>query len=261
MAKNHISTRRQLWRIFRTTPRKAQLLVATVTLVVVWLPVNWAIQAVRKPAELFFPVSPILYKGPRATWAAYHSLFRSNSTAAVTPDLLAALAQVEAGGNPIARTYWRWSLTTKPFEIYKPASSAVGLYQITDGTFEVARRLCIHDHAVVEDDRWYSWRSCWFNSLYSRVVPSHAIEMTAAHLDRQVSTILSSEHLANVSLRQKQNLAIVIHLCGSGAGKEYARRRMRLSPHQRCGDQGVSEYLAHVRELQAVFGHLQTYRE
>ena len=27
----------------------------------------------------------------------------------MTPELLAALAQVEGSGNPVARTYWRWS--------------------------------------------------------------------------------------------------------------------------------------------------------
>jgi len=33
-------------------------------------------------------------------------VFREYSTAAITPELLAALAQVEGAGNPLARTYW-----------------------------------------------------------------------------------------------------------------------------------------------------------
>jgi len=36
-----------------------------------------------------------------------YPLFNEYSTATITPDLLAALAQVESAGNPVARTYWR----------------------------------------------------------------------------------------------------------------------------------------------------------
>jgi len=61
------------------------------------------------------------------------------------------------------------------------------MYQITDGTFREAQRYCIHEHAVVEDGPWYAMRSCWFNSLYTRVVPSHAVELTSALLDRRVA--------------------------------------------------------------------------
>ena len=59
----------------------------------------------------------------------------------MTPDFLAAIAQVEGSGNPVARTYWRWSWRRNFFEVYRPASSAVGMYQITDGTFAEARPL------------------------------------------------------------------------------------------------------------------------
>ena len=89
-----------------------------------------------------------VYRTPTETWESYGRIFRKHSTAVMAPDLLAALAQVEGSGNPIVRTYWRWTWTTHPFEIYRPASSAVGMYQLTDGTFELARRYCIHDHQV-----------------------------------------------------------------------------------------------------------------
>ena len=59
----------------------------------------------------------------------------------MTPELLAALAQVEGAGNPVARTYWRWRLSWNPLELYRPASSAVGMYQITDATFQEAKAL------------------------------------------------------------------------------------------------------------------------
>ena len=37
--------------------------------------------------------------------------------AQIQPELLAALAQVEGAGNPVARTYWWWHLTWDPFAL------------------------------------------------------------------------------------------------------------------------------------------------
>ena len=61
------------------------------------------------------------------------------------------------------------------------------MYQIIDATFVEAKRYCIHDHVVVEDGPWNELGSCWFNSLYTRVVPTHAVELTSAYLDRRVA--------------------------------------------------------------------------
>ena len=190
------------------------------------------------------------------TWRQYGPLFREHSTATITPELLAALAQVEGAGNPVARTYWRWRLTWNPLELYQPASSAVGMYQITDATFREARRFCIHAHVVVEDGPWHDVHSCWFNGLYTRIVPSHAVELTAALLDRGVAQALERQHIATATLEQKQDLAAVIHLCGAGPGDAYARRRFRLTPGQHCGDHDVSRYLAHVDAMKAYFARL-----
>ncbi len=223
-----------------------------------WLAVNWTYQVARKPSELFFPVSGRLYKTPTQTWRSYGSLFRRHATDVIAPRLLAALAQVEASGNPVARTYWRWSLTHRPFEIYRPASSAVGMYQITDGTFEQARRYCIHDHAVVEDGPWYALRSCWFNALYSRVIPSHAIELTAAYLDRGVAQLLERHPGARASLAQKQELAALLHLCGAGPAARYARAGFRLAPGERCGDHRVEAYLARVAAMKRRFARVES---
>ena len=172
---------------------------------------------------------------PAQTWRQYGPLFDEHSTAVITPELLAALAQVESSGNPVARTYWRWRFSWNPFELYGPASSAVGMFQITDGTFAEARRYCIQDHVVVEDGPWHDPHSCWFNALYTRVVPAHAVEMTAALLDRKVARILARNRIATASLQQRQNLAAIIHLCGDGAGNGYARRgfRFRARPAMR----------------------------
>jgi hypothetical protein len=248
------ATVRKRWmRAFGRSPTTVQFIVLGAVLVTLWFGLNWIYQVVRKPSELFFPVSGVLYRMPEETWDTYESVFRKHSTSAITPSFLAALAQIEASGNPVARTYWRWSMTEGPFDLYRPASSAVGMYQITDGTFVEGRRYCIHDHAVVEDGPWHDMRSCWFNSLYTRIIASHSIELTSAYLDRKVARALANARITKATLRQKEDLAAVIHLCGAGAGEYYARRRLRLVAHQRCGDHDVRAYLNRVQGMKTVF--------
>ena len=248
--------RRRILRAILAAPLSIRILVGAVLILALWSAVNWGYQVIRKPTELFFPVSGALAKTPPETWRRYGRLFREHSTAVITPDLLAALAQVEGRGNPVARTYWRWRLTWNPFQLYQPASSAVGMYQITDATFREAKRYCIHDHVVVEDGPWYDVRSCWFTRLYTRVVPSHAIELTAALLDRGVADTVGRQRLATATLQQKHDLAAVIHLCGAGPGDAYARRGFRLTADQRCGEHDVRAYLAHVNSLKQQFVRL-----
>jgi Transglycosylase len=210
-----VRARRRFARTFRQAPASLAGLIVGVLLVAVAFAVNAIYQVVRKPTELYFPVSGVLSKAPSETWRSYGSLFRARSTLVISPELLAALAQVEGAGNPVARTYWRWRLTSAPFEMYRPASSAVGMYQLTDAAFADARRFCIRDHAVIEDGPWNDWRSCWFNRLYMRVVPAHAVELTSVLLDRGVSRVLAHQRIGNASLQQKQDLAALIHLCGN----------------------------------------------
>jgi len=240
----------------RRAPRNVRIVISGILLVAIWASANWMVQAVRKPTELFFPVSGSLAKTPTETWREYGPLFVEHSTAVITPDLLASLAQVEGSGNPVARTYWRWRLSWNPFDLYRPASSAVGMFQITDGTFAEAKRYCIHNHVVVEDGPWDDLYSCWFNALYTRVVPGDAVEMTAALLDRTIAQTLERNHIASASLQQRQDLAGVIHLCGGGAGNEYARRGFRLRTGQRCGDHDVRRYLAQLNRLKREFARL-----
>lgn len=248
--------RRRAWRALRAAPLPVQLVVVAAVVVALWSSINWTYQVVRKPAELFFPVSGALSKTPSETWRRYAPIFQAHATAVITPDFLAALAQVEGAGNPVARTYWRWRLTWDLFELYRPASSAVGMYQITDATFAEARRYCVHDHVVVMDGPWNDPRSCWFNSLYTRVVPSHAAELTSAYLDRRVAGALQRHGIDRATLAQKQDLAALIHLCGAGAGEAYVRRGLRLVGGQRCGDHDVRGYLAQVNAMKRLFNRL-----
>ncbi len=241
----------------RRIPGFVYFFTAVVLLTVLVPTVNWVYQVVHKPSELFFPVSDDWFRTPSQTWRDYGSLFVAYSTPIMTPEILAALAQKEASGNPVARTYWRWSATTNFFEIYRPASSAVGMYQFTDGTFDEARHYCIRAHRVVADGPWYDWRSCWFNSLYARVIPSHAVELAASNLDRQVRQILARKGIRNATLGQQQQLAIITHLCGAGAAATFAARGLQLRPAQHCGDHDAHEYVERVMALARTFAQLR----
>ena len=233
---------------------KAIRIVVTVAMVLAALVIaNLIYQAVRKPSELLFPISGALSKAPAETCRQYGSLFRTYSTGSITPELLAALAQMESAGNPVARTYWRWRLTLNPFAIYAPASSAVGLYQMTDAAFSEARRSCIRRHAVVAD-------ACGFNSLYFRVVPSHAVELTAVYLDRNVAAVLARWPNTSASAQQKQDLAALVHLCGAGPASAFARRGFHAVAGERCGDHAVAAYLAKVNAMKRQFLRLAAER-
>ncbi len=252
---------REGWRVLRAvmravlaSPPIVRAVVIPTLLLLLWLGVNWAYQTFHKPTEIFFPLDHSLNKQPgrdmeairiafpRACDCGHHTGVSRRAGAgrgrgeSCGTDLLAMATDVESLGAGI-----------------QPASSAVGMYQITDGTFSEATRYCIHDHVVVEDGPWHDLQSCWFNSLYTRILPSHAIELTAALLDRQVTQTIGPQRIGKVTLQRKQDLAAVIHLCGAGAGRAYAARGLRLTRNQRCGDHDVSDYLARINELKFEF--------
>ena len=112
--------------------------------------------------------------------------------------------------------------------------------------FAEARHHCIRRHTVVEE-------GCWLNSLYTRIVPSDAIELTAVLLDRNVTAILARKRDARASPQQEQDLAAVIHLCGTGPARAFARRGFHLLAGERCGDQLVATYLANVNAMKRQF--------
>ncbi len=222
-----------------------------------FFPLNWIYQVYRKPGELLAPVSGALAKSPESTWQSYGHLFEKHSTTIITPEFLAALAQVEGNGNPIASTYWTWRWSWNPFEIYRPASSALGMFQITDGTFAEARKYCIRDHKVASDGPWYDLRSCWFNSLYARTLPSHAAELTSAYLHRGVVDLIVASGAKKANLTQQQKLAAVIHLCGFSRGKGFVARGFRLTPGERCGTHSLRRYLSQVELMKKRFAQLR----
>ena len=217
---------------------------------------NLIYQVIRKPGEIFAPISGSLSKSPASTWQSYGAVFEERSTSIISREFLAALAQVESDGNPIALTDWRWQWSWNPFEVYRPASSALGMFQITDGTFAEARKYCIRDHTVVTEGPWYDLSSCWFNSLYARTLPSHAAEMTAAYLHRKVVDTLAARGTAKVSLAQKQKLAAVIHLCGLKRGETFAARGFRVTQGELCGTHSLQRYLIQIDLMKQRFARL-----
>jgi hypothetical protein len=217
---------------------------------------NLIYQLIRKPGEIFAPVSGSFSKSPAATWQSYGDLFEKYSTSIISPELLAALAQVESDGNPIARTYWRWQWSWNLLDIYRPASSAIGMFQLTDGTFAEARKYCIRDHKVASEDPRDELDACWFNGFYSRSLPSHAIELTSAHLHQRVLATLAARRKVRASAVQKQRLAAVIHLCGLKRGGEFAARGFQVTANELCGTHSLQRYLGQIDLMKNQFVHL-----
>ena len=247
---------RSILRLFWAAPVAVRIAVTVTVIAATWAAVNWVVQAWRKPTEMLFPVGQALVKAPAETWREYGPLFRLHSTPVISPELLAALAQIEGAGNPVARPQWTWRWSRNPFEWYRPASSAVGMFQITDAAFRDAKRYCIHDHAVAEDGPWYDWSSCWFNGLYTRVLPSHAIEMTSALLHRSVVGTLARLKIRDATRLQGEELAAVIHLCGTARGQVFAARGFLPGAGERCGTQDLRSYLVQMNELKPRFAAL-----
>ena len=70
------TTRRRWWRHFKRTPGPLRILTVLVIVGVVWLATNFVYQVIRKPTELFFPVSGTLFKTPVETWRSYSPIFQ-----------------------------------------------------------------------------------------------------------------------------------------------------------------------------------------
>ncbi|MBU6507762.1 MAG: transglycosylase SLT domain-containing protein [Alphaproteobacteria bacterium] len=236
---------RRAWRKFAALPRVVRIGIVVAAALAVFSAVNLAYHVVRKPTELFFPLGGTLAKTPENAWREYADLFRRYSTKDISPELLAALAEIESDGNPVARTYWRWRFAWNPFGIYAPASTSVGMYQMTDAAFAEARRYCIRDHAVTDD--------CWFTVLYTRVLPHDAIELAAVYLDRKVAEIRAAQPALSASPRQIQDLAAIVQLCGIVPATNFARRHFRLAAGERCGDEAAATYLARVDAMKRQF--------
>jgi hypothetical protein len=210
--------------------------------------VNWIYHIAKNPSQVLSPFQKVMSKTPASTWHNYESDFRENSTAIMTPEFLAALAQSESAGNPTAQPYWRWDFSSNPFEIYSPASSSSGLFQITHGTFEEAKKFCIHNGQVMQTGPWHKFNSCWFNWTYTRLSASDSIEMISARLHYLVEKFVGRTRM---DIRKKQEVAAIIHLCGPGKALSFIKRGAKGLGY--CGDHHVGSYLNRIRALEKRF--------
>ncbi len=84
-------------------------------------------------------------------------------------------------------------------------------------------------------------------------MPSQAIELAAVSLDRKVTNILARRLHKRANLQQKQDLAVIAHLCGAGPAAAFARGGFQPGRDQRCGDHDVAAYLVRVNALKRQF--------
>jgi len=123
------------------------------------------------------------------------------------------------------------------------------MFQMPNAAFAETQGFCIHDHIVTEE-------GCRLNWLYFRVVPSHAIQLAAVYLDRNVEKIVAEHIGAAPDPEHKRELAAIIHLCGAGAAKAFAQHGYRLLAGERCGEHVVITYLARVKAMEREFRRL-----
>src|SRR6266850_8291489 len=76
------SARRSI-KSLRGAPPAVRFVVGVVLILLAWGAANWAYQTIRKPTELFFPVSGALAKSPAETWRSYGAPFDEHSTAVI----------------------------------------------------------------------------------------------------------------------------------------------------------------------------------
>jgi hypothetical protein len=101
--------------------------------------------------------------------------------------------------------------------------------------------------------------NCGFGP-YIRIVPRHAVELTAIYLDRGVAAVLAGLPNATATSQQKQDVATLIHLCGTGPARAFARRGFRATAGERCGDHSVAAYLGKVNAMKREFVRLAAER-
>lgn len=209
---------------------------------------NFLWQIYQKPAEVVALLGWSKDKSHVSTWNNYAGFFNQHSTRLMTPQFLAALAQIESSGNPLATPQWKFRLTDRLSRVFSPQSSSVGLYQFTSGTFDKAKKYCIKNGEAQSVN-------CWFNSVYTRVFPSHSIEVASAYLDTEVRRLMK-KHKKRLNLNMAQNLAGVIHLCGINKAEKYFQSGFNTNKIGECGTHNPRLYLKRLRQSRRAFNRI-----
>ena len=249
-------TLRALLTAFLTLPITAQILITVAAIVLAALAANWAYHTIRKPTEVFFPLTNALDKQPFRNLARVRLVVPRACDRRHHTDLLAALAQVESAGNPVARTYWRGDRPGIPWNSIDRHRARWACSRLPTRPFRKENVIAFTTIGWFKTAAGTTCNPAGLTASIAGVLPSHAIELTAAMLDRAVDSAIRQSRRAHPTFRQKQDLAAVIHLCGAGAGHAYVARGFRLAPHQRCGDHSARSYLDRVHDMKRKFARL-----
>lgn len=190
----------------------------------------------KHPSLVFYPVSGFFYKSSYETWDKYQNEFYYYGSKKVEPEFLGALAQTESMGNPFALTYWQSGWSLNPLNWYRPASTATGILQITDGTWRDMKKYCLGTGGVQSASKL---GACPGNIFRFRIFPSHAIHLVSAWFHKK------SEDL-NVGKQLRRKYLSVLHLCGFRKAKELKSKSFNLKRIGNCGSHSPSRYFSRV---------------
>lgn len=210
--------------------------------VAIILGTNFAYQIYKNPLHALSFFSRPMNKTPRETWSVYADVFKAGSAGRLSPTLLAALAQVESRGNPLAAPEWRVQLTPDLSGVYAPASSAFGIMQITKGTFDLILKSC-----------GKSGETCPNRDLATRMRARDSVNMVSGFILRSMEDIITPSGVARLSEEKLIKLAAVIHLCGPEVGRRLARNGYNVNALSRCGSHWPSVYANQVADMKNMF--------
>jgi hypothetical protein len=213
---------------------------------------NVIVGVVRKPAHLLTPITKYFYKVPSQTWDSYQGIFETYETSTLDAEFLAALAQAESAGNPIATPYWEFTLQQDILSLFRPASSSLGLYQMTYDTFQDAKRFCFVDGKIAMDAKKNELKHCWQNDFKFRFSVSDSVHLTSARLSYYTESSLK-KYGARASQLQRQQTAAIIQLCGPGKAPEFIRSGFNVKKMGACGSHSVPAYIKRVFTYKKTF--------
>lgn len=203
---------------------------------------NFTVQLWKKPAEALALAKLFKAKSLEQTWESYGNYFVDAGTDQLPAEFLAALAQQESAGNPWATPPWTMRFRPTFFGVYAPMSSAVGLYQFLDETFERVRGGCV----VVPVGDAEPANCARFGTLRSRLSPQASTQFAAWYLNREVDAVRREAGLKKLSADKAQVLAAITHLCGRGRAAVFAKSGFSWSRLGGCGAHSPQSYVTKV---------------
>ncbi len=211
--------------------------VALLTVATISFGFNVLYQIYKKPTDLVSIIYPGSSTSIFGTWSYFQDSFNSHSTKLVSAKTLASIAQVESSGRFAASPEWQWKLSRGVGNIFAPASSAIGLMQITKGHKNSVSKFCKTQKAKEHVCKNRSW---WL-----RLIPGHSIHLAAVYIDKTIHSIIRQQK-KTISKVNLIKLAAITHLCGEGKAKLYARSNFKFSNFRKCGTHSAINYVNNV---------------